>query len=448
MNANIFPRALIAVLKEEIGPQIALFLDNSEPDLEGLTGWLQAADSSAGLTFQSLNFPVMNVTLSDFDKNVNLLVLDHDLHFLAGIPLSIQQNYQPILDQADQVIEAARSGEDDPLKISHLIPNESLTIATPIYSKSQQLLGVLVLRTVYPPRGLMLGVFSYIGGSLIFFTFAAGAVGTIFGFITARGLTRRINKVSKATDQWAEGDFSTFIQENKPDELGQLAQRLNRMAEQLQNLLQSKQELAALEERNRLAQDLHDGVKQQVFASAMQLGTARALMDTDPKAAHKHLDEAEKLAQQSQQELTGIIRELQPASIAQRGFIPALRDLINDWSRINKIPVVNPIGEICTLQNDVEQALFRIVQEGLSNVARHSQASQVKVEFSCTQEEASLIISDDGIGFDQSMVEDQSLGLRNMTKRIEALGGKFLVESSPGQGTQLTALCPLNQGEP
>lgn len=309
MNANIFPRALIAVLKEEIGPQIALFLDNSEPDLEGLTGWLQAADSSAGLTFQSLNFPVMNVTLSDFDKNVNLLVLDHDLHFLAGIPLSIQQNYQPILDQADQVIEAARSGEDDPLKISHLIPNESLTIATPIYSKSQQLLGVLVLRTVYPPRGLMLGVFSYIGGSLIFFTFAAGAVGTIFGFITARGLTRRINKVSKATDQWAEGDFSTFIQENKPDELGQLAQRLNRMAEQLQNLLQSKQELAALEERNRLAQDLHDGVKQQVFASAMQLGTARALMDTDPKAAHKHLDEAEKLAQQSQQELTGIIRE-------------------------------------------------------------------------------------------------------------------------------------------
>lgn len=110
--------------------------------------------------------------------------------------------------------------------------------------------------------------------------------------------------------------------------------------------------------------------------------------------------------------------------------------------------MVNPIGEICTLQNDVEQALFRIVQEGLSNVARHSQASQVKVEFSCTQEEASLIISDDGIGFDQSMVEDQSLGLRNMTKRIEALGGKFLVESSPGQGTQLTALCPLNQGEP
>jgi signal transduction histidine kinase len=446
-SAHIYPRALITVLREEIGPQIAVFIDDPEPDLEGLTGWLKAAESSAGLTFQSLSIPVFNVTISDVDENVNLLVLDEQLNFLAGLPLSIQQEYQPILDQAAHAIEAAQAGTRDPLQLTHLVPGESLSVVAPVLSDSEQHLGFLLLKTAYPPRGILTGLISYIGGSLIFFTIAAGLVGTVFGFITARGLTRRINKVSKATDLWAQGNFSTFIQVSSPDVLGQLALRLNRMAEKLQNLMQTHQELAVLEERNRLARDLHDGVKQQVFATAMQLGTARALVEEDITAAKKHLDEAENLAKKTQADLTNIIRELQPEPLEKRGLVNALRELVDDWSRMNKIAVSCSIPDKSSLPKKVEQVLFRVAQEAFSNIARHSQATEVEINFTYSGEEASLTIVDNGIGFDQSIVEDHNLGLRSMYERLEAVGGMFQVDSSPGQGTRLTVRCLIHQGE-
>ena len=277
--SNLYPRAVIAVIREELVPQITVYLDDPEPDIRGLAGWLQAAETSAGLTFQSLSFPVAEVSLSDFDENTSLLVLDENLEFLAGIPTSIEENQPQILDQADKAIAAALSGDNDPSRISQVVPDQALTVAVPVLSENRQLLGIVVLKTVYPPRGVLAGMISYIGVSLLFFAIAAGVVGTLFGFFTARGLTRRLHNVSEATDHWSRGDFSAFIQERSNDEVGQLARRLNRMAEQLQNLLHTRQELAALDERNRLARDLHDSVKQQVFATAMQLG---CLLYTSP----------------------------------------------------------------------------------------------------------------------------------------------------------------------
>jgi NarL family two-component system sensor histidine kinase LiaS len=143
-----------------------------------------------------------------------------------------------------------------------------------------------------------------VGISLILFTIAAGLVGTVFGYFTARGLTKRLRTLSRAADSWSKGSFSIIVQDRSEDELGQLAQHLNQMAEHLQNLLQTRQELATLDERNRLARELHDSVKQQVFATSMQVGAARASIDQDPQAAQAHLAEAEQLSRQAQKELT------------------------------------------------------------------------------------------------------------------------------------------------
>jgi len=446
-NSNIYPRALIALVKEELVPQIAVYLDAPEPDTKGLAGWLQAAETSAGLTLQSLNFPVAQVSLSDFDENTNLLVLDQNLKLLAGIPSSIREEYQTILDQADEALEAALLGEDDPSQISRITPHQSMIIAVPVQNESQQLLGIIILKTVYPPRGILVGMLSYIGGSLIFFTIAAGAVGTLFGFITARGLTRRIHNVTQVTDGWSQGDFSTFIEERSEDELGQLSQRLNRMAEQLQNLLHTRQELAALEERNRLARDLHDGVKQQVFATAMQIGTARELIEQDKKAAHKHLDEAEQLARQAQQELTAIIRELHPATLEDKGLAPALKELIEEWSRLNEIKTETTIKDLGRLPKEIEETLYRVLQEALSNIARHSETSMVEVQLTCDHNNVSLIISDNGKGFDPSSSTGKGVGLRSMRERMEALGGDIKIDSIPEEGTRLTAVCQINKRE-
>jgi len=446
-NSNIYPRALMALLKEEMVPQIAVYLDESEPDIKGLAGWLQTAETSAGLSFQSLNFPVAQVSLSDFDENTTLLVLDPNLNFLAGVPASTRENYGGILDQADEILAAALSGSDDPAQITQISTNQSMLVAVPVENEDQELLGLVVLVTVFPPRGILVGILSYIGGSLIFFALAAGVVGTLFGFITARGLTRRLHQVTLATDRWSQGDFSIFIQERSKDELGQLAQRLNRMAEQLQNLLHTRQKLATMEERNRLARDLHDSVKQQVFATAMQLGTARALMLQDPEAAQEHLDQAEQLARQAQSELTTIIRELRPPTLETKGLALAIKEQVDDWSRLNKIHAEVRIMDDPILPTDIEQTLFRVTQEALSNIARHSQATRVEVELACDPHDVSITISDNGQGFEVTSVEGKGVGLRSMRERMEVLDGDFRMESNPGQGTRLIARCPIHKGE-
>jgi len=148
--------------------------------------------------------------------------------------------------------------------------------------------------------------------------FLAAIIGTLFGFLTARTFTRRIKRLFSVADNWSRGDFSASINDTSSDELGQLAQRLNTMAQQLQNLLNTRQKLASLEERNRLARDLHDSVKQQVFAVSMQVRTAKMLLKSNTDEAHEHLQEAEQLVQKTQQELIILVRELRPIALENK----------------------------------------------------------------------------------------------------------------------------------
>ena len=152
---------------------------------------------------------------------------------------------------------------------------------------------------------------------------------SFFWFLYCPGLTRRLRALDEVTDEWSRGNFEVLTRDASGDELGQLARQLNHMALQLQNLLQTRQELATLEERNRLARDLHDSVKQQFFATAMQIGAAQALLPQQPATAQTHLMEAERLAHQAQQELTTLIRELRPAALEGKGLAAALRDYLD-----------------------------------------------------------------------------------------------------------------------
>jgi NarL family two-component system sensor histidine kinase LiaS len=117
------------------------------------------------------------------------------------------------------------------------------------------------------------------------------------------------------------------------DEIDQLGGQLNRMAGQLQNLLQAREELATLKERNRLARDLHDSVKQQVFAVTMTLGAVEALWGRDPAAARQKVAEVLALSRQVQKELVGLIYELRPIVREGKGLAPALREYVERWSR-------------------------------------------------------------------------------------------------------------------
>ncbi|NPA06642.1 MAG: HAMP domain-containing protein [Chloroflexi bacterium] len=319
-------------------------------------------------------------------------------------------------------------------------------LAVPIRgSTANRTLGALLLIITVPQslgEWLRLLAEPLLPSALAVLAFAA-VIGTVFGYFTARGLTRRLRALAQAADAWSRGDFRVMVHDPARDEIGQLAQRLNRMAEQLHNLVQTRQELAALEERNRLARELHDAVKQQVFAAGMQLAAARNHLPHAPARAQAALTQAEALLRQAQRELTALIHQLRPAALEGRGLIPALRDLLSQWQSQTGIAADLQVQGQRALPLAVEQALFRVVQEALANAARHSQAQHVVVRVQWEDEAIHLLVHDDGRGFDPARAARRGVGLHSMAERVQAIGGSFQVKSAPGAGTRIHVTVPL-----
>jgi NarL family two-component system sensor histidine kinase LiaS len=264
----------------------------------------------------------------------------------------------------------------------------------------------------------------------------------IFGFLTAWGMTRRLQRLARAAQAWSRGDFSVAVKDRSKDEIGQLSRELNNMAAQLEGLIQARQELATLETRNRFARDLHDSVKQQVFATSFQIAAARALIE-DTSSAEAHLTQAEELARQAQRELNVLIGELRPPALEGKGLLSALRDYVEDWSRRAEIPAEVHVRGEREVPLEVEQAVFRVAQEALANVAKHSGAGSVEVDLIYTSDSLTLRVADDGRGFDPAKNPGEGFGLQSMHERLEKLGGRVEVESAPGKGTRVTCVCPL-----
>jgi NarL family two-component system sensor histidine kinase LiaS len=279
--------------------------------------------------------------------------------------------------------------------------------------------------------------------SLLVFLLAAGLVGTIFGSLTAKGMVKRLQRVSSASEAWSEGDFSEFIEDSTGDEISQLAHRLNRMAEQLQSLLTRRQAMAISEERNRLARDLHDSAKQQALAASFQLGTAITLFEREPQAAREHLMEADALVDEVRKELTDLIHELRPQTMDGQNLAEVLREYAVDWAHRTGIEIEVDVQEQDLLPLESEQTLYRIAQEALANVARHSAANHVDLLLSDEDGVVTMEITDDGCGFDPRG-EHAGMGLVSMRERAEALKGEFVIESEPGRGTRISVTLPVD----
>ena len=215
------------------------------------------------------------------------------------------------------------------------------------------------------------------------------------------------------------------------------SERNQRLVDELRETQQKLQDLAVVEERNRLARDLHDSVKQQVFAISMQLSAARtALSQNDP--AFSSVAEAERLAQQAGTELTALINALRPAALESKSFTTAIREQVEEFSRRNKIEAETRIDPAVALDSPTEQALFRVIQEALANVARHSGASRVVVSLQPEEGRVVLTVADNGIGFDRDHSR-KGIGLDSMKERLEAVDGVLEVTSENSKGTRLTA---------
>jgi NarL family two-component system sensor histidine kinase LiaS len=271
----------------------------------------------------------------------------------------------------------------------------------------------------------------------------------IAGFFATRRPVRRIQHLVLATRQFAEGNYARRVEVSRRDEIGQLEQHFNQMAEQLAESMVQRQTLAEqnarLAERARLSRDLHDSVKQHLFAVSMQVGAALAQVEQE-SSVRKHLLETDTLISQAQQDLTALIHELRPSALQQKGLPAALREQALDWGRQHGIAVELELAEESTAPLAVEEAFWRIAQEALSNVARHSQATSVQVRLMYLPQEVTLTIADDGRGFALTDGQPGGIGLHSMRERLAEVGGSISIQSQPGAGTRVLARCPLPQG--
>lgn len=321
----------------------------------------------------------------------------------------------------------------------------SFTVSVPLMdplTDDARIAGALLYRfDLADERGFIFRIVSEI--LLIGLSIATGLAvvsGTVFGFLYARHLTRRLTQLSGAATAWSRGDFSVRAPTTPHDELGQLAERLNQMAAELRALLAARQEFAILEERNRLALDLHDSVKQQAFAAAMQVSAARARL-ADPGAADRHLGEAEALAHQIQQELGELVRELRPTLLRGSALVATVEHEVARWSRQSGIGARVDGARVDRLA--MPQTLLRVLHEALANIARHSRATEVSVRLEPCARSVVLSVSDNGVGFDPAAARGRGVGLASMRERLERYGGSFSLDSRPGHGTRLVARWPL-----
>ena len=218
-------------------------------------------------------------------------------------------------------------------------------------------------------------------------------------------------------------------------ELDFLATIADQFSVSLENarLIAVAQSQAALEERHRLARELHDSVSQALFGIALGARTAKAQLERDPQKAHEPLDYVLQLAEAGVTEMRALIFELRPEILEKEGLVAALQKQAEMMRLRYKLEMQTYFETEPNLTLETKQTLLRIAQEALHNTVKHAKASCARLEF----RGQTLSISDDGIGFDTTQSFSNSLGQRTMRERAEAIGAKYLLESSLESGTSI-----------
>ncbi|MFI6601805.1 GAF domain-containing protein [Nonomuraea sp. NPDC050536] len=198
-------------------------------------------------------------------------------------------------------------------------------------------------------------------------------------------------------------------------------------------LYERGRELAMLEERNRMARELHDAVTQKLFSLRLTAQAAAAMLQSSPEKAEVELERVQKLAGEALAELRAVIVELRPAELDSHGLAETLRKHVRMLDRLYSSQVNFEFDELPPLDPEIEVVVLRVAQEALHNALRHSGASRVDVRLAYEGGKLALTITDDGSGFEQA--DSRGLGLISMRDRAESVGGAMTVGSSPGAGT-------------
>lgn len=233
---------------------------------------------------------------------------------------------------------------------------------------------------------------------------------------------------------------------------GQLASALRRRAEQarsrereVRHLYEQAQELVSLQERQRLARELHDSVSQVLYGIGLGAHTAREVLETggDPGEALESIDYVLTLADAGLAEMRALIFELRPESLEREGLVAALARQVAVLRARYKLTVEAELGEEPSLPLEVKHVAYRVAQEALNNIVKHARATTVVLRLAREAEEIIVEVRDNGRGFDPTDPFPGHLGLHSMRERVTKVGGFLVIESTPGQGTCVGVRLPI-----
>ncbi|HHU19036.1 MAG TPA: sensor histidine kinase [Bacilli bacterium] len=303
---------------------------------------------------------------------------------------------------------------------------------------------------------------SFVGLPILFLIiFIIIVIGSIFGFVTYQNQKSQVRIINEKLNQVLTGKTDTNLLDTEKNQLinqtleliselqlqlGQITKRMQAViSEQLEDQ-EEKIEARLTEERNRLARELHDSVSQELFAASMLVSAINELAIESVDQIEQPLEQIEQMIQQAQLEMRALLLHLRPIALRNQSLKEGIDQLISEL--VEKVPLkINWQTEEISLNRAVEDNLFRILQESLSNALRHAKANQINVSFIKRDHIAILTVIDDGIGFDPDQALSGSYGLANMQERTTEMGGQFKIVSLPNQGTKITVHVPLNREE-
>ncbi len=204
-------------------------------------------------------------------------------------------------------------------------------------------------------------------------------------------------------------------------------------------LFERSRELSVVEERNRLARELHDAVSQTLFSASLTAEAAAMLVDTSPADAKRELQTVQELTRAAMDEMRSLIFELRPADLGDEGLVPTIRKHVDVLRRVHAKEIILVIDGEPALTHRIEREVFRITQEALANALKHGAPEHVEVRLESHDGRLRLRVADNGGGFDTRARDlRRHLGLISMRERADAIGGKLRIRSRPGTGTTVS----------
>ncbi|CAH0293923.1 Sensor histidine kinase LiaS [Peribacillus sp. Bi96] len=291
---------------------------------------------------------------------------------------------------------------------------------------------------------------------VIFLPSLVMTVGLIYGVVSGMFWKRQLERVNEGLYLLEQGRLPSQQETYPVQEMAKMVERMQLIHKQINEQTKLSQKMAnekaidqekqiqeiVSQERNRLARELHDSVSQQLFAASMFMSAITESQSDMEKTEMKQFKVVEEMIHQSQLEMRALLLHLRPVALKGKSLHEGMKELLLELAQ--KVTMdINWKMEPVTLDKGIEDHLFRILQESISNTLRHAKANSLEVLLIVRDGLIILRITDDGVGFNVEESKTGSYGLQNMHERAVELGGTMQLVSVPNKGTKLEVKIPL-----